>query len=143
MSLLSVVGYWNSAYGRLQILLGLSNFIRFLSTLRLGPSRGSPTSALFIDVFRPSSYPRLSPVFAASFRSLSSFRLVGLPARAFLTPDLPQPKLPLVPTSASLSCLRSSSLLRLAPPGVYLKGSRLPFESPSDGTAVCCRARPG
>jgi len=80
---------------------------------------------------------------AAGSRSLSSFRLVGPPARAFPTPDRPQPKLPSIPTSADLSPLRSSSLLRLAPPGVYLKGSRIPFESPPDGTTGCYRVRSG
>jgi len=80
---------------------------------------------------------------AAGSRSLSSFGSVGHPARAFPTPDRLQPKLPSIPTSADLSLLRSSSLLRLAPPGVYLKGSRFPLESPSDGTTAHCRVRSG
>jgi len=80
---------------------------------------------------------------AAGTRSLSSFGSVGHPARAFPTPDRLQPKLPSIPTSADLSLLRSSSLLRLAPPGVYLKGSRFPLESPPDGTTAHCRVRSG
>jgi hypothetical protein len=83
------------------------------------------------------------------YRRLSAFQLPGLtpfPLPAFgafalstrwvsgsrlptLDPSRPKP-LP-IPTFTSLSCLRSASLLRLSPPGVYLQGSRIPFESPS------------
>ena len=62
MSLLSGTGHWNSAYERLQIFLGLPNFVRFLRALRLDPGRGPSASALFIDVFRPSSFPGLRPL---------------------------------------------------------------------------------
>ena len=80
---------------------------------------------------------------AAGGLSFRSLRPVGHAACAAPTPDRPRPKPPSIPTSTGLSLLRSTSLLRLAPPGVYLKGSRIPFESPSDGTTVHCRARSG
>ena len=83
------------------------------------------------------------------YRRLSAFQLPGpapvplpvsgacapsswwvLPAVAFRTPVRPRPEPPSNPTFPSLSCVRSSSLLRPEPPGVYLKGSRIPIESP-------------
>jgi len=80
---------------------------------------------------------------AAGGLSFRSLRPVGHAACAAPTPDRPRSKPPSIPTSTGLSLFRSTSLLRLAPPGVYLKGSRIPFESPSDGTTVHCRARSG
>ena len=139
MSLLSGVGYWNSAYEGLQILQGLPNFVRFLRTLRLDPGRGPSTSAFFIDVFRPSSFPDLSP-FRCQLPEPELLRLVGLPAVAFPTPVRLRPKPLRTRPFPSLSCVRSSSLSRPSPPGVYLKGSRIPIESPLDGTAVIRRA---
>jgi hypothetical protein len=65
--------------------LGLSNSVRFLSSLPLGSGRGSSTPALFIDVFRSSEstglrpYPRrllelsfLSPIRSSDLRLPSS-----------------------------------------------------------------------
>ena len=141
--------------GGLQILLGLSNSVRFLSTLPLGSGRGSSTPALFLDVFRSSDstglrpFPRrfpelalLSPIGSSGsrlpnsglFRYRSSFLSLIVRSRSF--PDLFR-------LSISVSCFQSVDLLRLAPPGVYLKGSRLPFESPFNGTTGFCRARSG
>ncbi len=120
----------------------------------LGSGRGTSTPALFIDVFRPSGFacsrlhcrrfPRLAP-----FPPLGSFRLApSLPW------NLPPPKRFPVPTFRRLRCFRSfdfprlapfsvSGLSRLSPPGVYLQGSRFPFESPSLVRPVSCRARSG
>jgi hypothetical protein len=104
VSLLSVVGYWNSAYEGLQILQGLPNSVRFLRTLRLDPGRGPSTSALFIDVFRPSSFPGLRP-FRCQCPEPALLPPGGPgPTRAFpnpgssaaeaaIEPDLPQPEL--------------------------------------------------
>jgi hypothetical protein len=58
-----------SAYGRLQILLGLPNFVRLLRTLRLDSGRGPPTPALFIDVFRLSSFCEPSSAPLPAFRA--------------------------------------------------------------------------
>jgi hypothetical protein len=129
VSLLSVVGHWNSAYERLQISLGLPNFVQFLRTLRLDPGRGPSTSALFIDVFRPSSFPGLRPL-RCQLPELSLLSPGGPSGSRLPTPNPPRPKPLPIPTFTSLSCLRSSSLLRPKPPGVYLQGSRIPFESP-------------
>jgi hypothetical protein len=130
VSLLSVVGHWNSAYERLQIFLGLPNSVRLLRTLHLDSGRGPSTSALFIDVFRPSSFPGLRP-FRCRLPELSLFPPDGPSGSRLPTPNPSRPKPLPIPTFTSLSCLRSASLLRLSPPGVYLQGSRIPFESPS------------
>jgi hypothetical protein len=130
VSLLSGVGHWNSAYERLQIFLGLPNFVRFLRALRLVPGRGSSTPALFIDVFRPSNFPGLGP-FRCRLPELSLLSPGGFSGSHLPTPNPSRPESLPVPTFASLNCLRSFSLLRPEPPGVYLQGSRIPFESPS------------
>ena len=139
MSLLSGVGYWNSAYEGLQILQGLPNFVRFLRTLRLEPGRGPTTSAFFIDVFRPSSFPGLSP-FRCQLPEPELLRPGGSSGCRLPDPGSSAAEAASNPTFPSLSCVRSSSLSRPSPPGVYLKGSRLPIESPVNGTAVIRRA---
>ena len=142
MSLLSGVGHWNSAYERLQIFLGLPNFVRSLRSLRLDPGRGSSTSAFFFDVFRLSSFPGLHPL-RCQLPEPALLPPGGCSGSRLPTPAPPRPKPLRNPTFTGLSRLRSASLLRLAPPGVYLKGSRIPLESPSDGTTGICRARSG
>lgn len=88
---------------RTAVLLGLFNFVRSLRALRLDSGRGPTTSAFFIDVSRPSSFPGLNP-FRCQAPELRSIRLVGpsgsrLPdpgpfaAEAAIEPDLPQPEL--------------------------------------------------
>lgn len=85
------------------VFLGLSNFVRFLRALRLDPGRGPATSAFFIDVSRPSSFPGLRP-FRRQTPELRSIRLVGpsgsrlsdpgsFAAEAAIEPDLSQPEL--------------------------------------------------
>lgn len=111
------------------VFLGLPNFVRFLRTLRLDSGRGplrppSLSTSFGLPAFRAFALP------AAGCRNSRSWRPVGLAALACLTPVRPRPEPPSNPTFPSLSCVRSSSLLRLAPPGVYLEGSRLPLESP-------------
>ena len=96
--------------------------------------------------------PVADPYVRVLYRRLSAFQLSGplpvpLPASEagassawwavgsrLSDPVLPRPEPLPNPTFPSLSCVRSSDLLRLAPPGVYLEGSRFPLESPSDGT---------
>ena len=142
MSLLSVAGHWNSAYERLQIFLGLPNFIRFLRSLRLDPGRGPSASALFIDVFRPSNFPGLRP-FRCQLPKLSLLPLGESSGSRLPTPNPPRPKPLPVPSFAGLSRLRSASLLRPKPPGVYLQGSRIPFESPLMARPAFAEPGPG
>ena len=119
-----------------------------------GSGRGTSTPALFIDVFRPSDstglrpYPRQFPEFALiPLLGSSGLRLPNTgssAAEAVSDPDLSEPKLFLIfRPSISVSCFQSFGLVRLAPPGVYLKGSRLPFESPFNDTTGFSRARSG
>jgi hypothetical protein len=94
---------------------------------------------------------RASPVASGVCAPSAFFRPSGsrLPI-----PDLPQPKSLLAPPfrglnrfrsldSRQLYCLQSFSSLRLSPPGVYLKGSRFPLESPHLVRPASCRARSG
>jgi hypothetical protein len=120
-----------------------------------GSGRGTSTPALFLDVFRSSDSTGLRP-FRRRLPELALLLPVGssglrLPntgpsaAEAASGPNLPEPKLFLIPIFRCRSFFRSfdlhqpklfpvCDLVRLAPPGVYLKGSRLPFESPFNGT---------
>jgi hypothetical protein len=79
----------------------------------------------------------------ARLRSCAPSTWWARPAVAFPTPVRPRPQPPSNPTFPSLSCVRSADLLRLAPPGVYLEGSRLPLESPADGTTGFAEPGPG
>ena len=114
----------------------------FYSHLSLSTSFGLPT-------------PPARASFVAGFQGLRPLRLPVLPACAFRSVGLLQPKLHPTsrsfraealsdhPTFQSLSFFRSCSLSRLSPPGVYLEGSCLPLESPFSGTTGYSRARPG
>ena len=121
----------------------------------------APVAGLLLPPYFSTSFglpiPQGCARFVVGFQNLRSFHLSALPACAFRTLDLPlpkllpvridpEPKLFLIPipdaeASSDLFDLhqpeagfRSVDLVRLAPPGVYLKGSRLPFESPFNGT---------
>ncbi len=120
----------------------------------LGSGRGTSTPAFFIDVFRPSDSAGLRPLSRRfpELALLSPFGSSGLrlpnarssAAEAASDRDLSKPKLlRSFRLSVSVSCFRSGDLLRFSPPGVYLKGSRLPIESPFNGTTSVCRARSG
>ena len=83
-------------------------------------------------------------IFVQSIRSGLRLPSRGFFRLALSKSDLPLPKLLPVSTFRSLHCFRSSGLARLSPPGVYLQGSRLPFESPSCWyDRGSCRARSG
>jgi len=84
--------------------------------------------------------PFTSRLFRLALSELWTFPLPKL----LLVLDRPKPELPRsLRPSISVNCFQSVDLVRLAPPGVYLKGSRLPFESPFIGTTDFCRARSG
>ena len=92
LSLLSGVEVSELRYGGLQILRGLSNSVRCLSSLSLGSSRGTSTPALFIDVFRPYGSADLR-LLSRRLPKLALRPPWRLPARAFRLSVLPQPKL--------------------------------------------------
>ena len=119
----------------------------------------APVAGLLHPLYFSTSFglpiPQGCARFLVGFQNLRSFHLSALPVLTFRALDFPLPKLlPVrdlpkpkllrsVRPSISVNCFQSFDLLRLAPPGVYLKGSRLPFESPFNGTTGFCRARSG
>ena len=114
------------------------------------------------DLLRPrslstSSDPTAAPVctrIAVGFRGSRPFRLPLDPACAFSPGGpsgsrLPDPTFqrlapfPVWSAFRSLHCFRPVGLSRLSPPGVYLQGSRRPFESPRLVRPVFTESGPG